>query len=1062
MRLFFKRLYKKLFSKFLLKKAPENIIPTDDKPFRAELLSIEQLRHFARRQAREHTTEFGSGYNLLLPRLDDNARALRETHQLLVHADAAGQHIFPPDEWLLDNFYLIEQHIEMARIHLPKRYSHLLPRISKGPHAGLPRVYSMAAELIAHLDGLLSAEAVSAFVSAYQSEEALTLGELWAIPISLRLATIENLRRVAQRIAERRSELNEGMAWAERVLVTAAKEPKRLIHLLAEFTDTQPKLSAPFLSEFVGQLQEEGPAISIILKWIEQVLADEGTTVTQRLQKDSHEQAAEHLSITNSINSLRFLDGMDWKNFVEEHSLVEQILRRDPAGAYFSQDFATRDHYRHIVEKLAKLAGRTEPEVARMALEQVTNAPPKPDCVRAQHVGSYLIGRHRFEFRKLLGCPWTPRYTLSLLFRRFRIIFYLGSVFFLTLFFAFLPLGLFNLNPGNWRLYAALVVALIPASTLALSLVNFAITTMGSPHPLPRLDFSGGIPKEHRTMVIVPTLLGSQRALDSLLEGLEIRYLGNRDPNLHFALLTDFPDADTETMPDDEDLLQRARKGINMLNARYPRKDESTTFYLFHRPRVWNPHERCWMAYERKRGKLEQFNALLRGEGKEAFCVKLGDLSRLETIRYVITLDTDTDLPRGSAHGLVGAMAHPLNRPRFDPVLRRVVEGYAILQPRISIRRSAARQSIFSRMTMGETGLDPYSREVSDVYQDLFSEGSFVGKGIYDVDAFRQALDKLFPENLILSHDLIESAYARSGLLGYIELYEDAPSSYLGEMSRQHRWMRGDWQIAPWLRRCPPSLKGRRDPCHPVSPLMQWKIFDNLRRALFAPAMTFLLLLAWTTSPISPYYWTIFALAVFGLSGVARSLSLFIRKPKHRNLLLHFRKWGNTSLRLLGLTLFGISSLVYEAWISLSAFAHSALRMPFTRRGLLIWHLPLYKRLGKQNKLSGFYREMWISPVLALLMIALVYFFSPTALTASLPIVLLWVFAPFGAWVISQPIREKTPHLSEEQRRSLHQLTCRTWRYFDRFITEEDNYLPQTTFRKYPSPWLHLVHHLLT
>ncbi|HOX15823.1 MAG TPA: glucoamylase family protein [Smithellaceae bacterium] len=1017
-------------------------------------MSIEQLKHFARKQAQEHKTEFGSGQNLLLARLDDNARALREAHEYLVRVDAAGQRISPSDEWLLDNFYLIEHHIELTRIHLPRRYSYLLPRISHGPHAGLPRVYSMATELIAHLDGLLNVEAISSFVSAYQSVEALMLGELWAIPISLRLGTIENLRRVSRRIARRRSELDEGIAWAERVLEEAAKEPKRLIHLLAEFVDTQPKLSAPFLSEFVGRLQGQGPAVSIILNWIEQALADEGTTVTQRLQRDSHEQAAEHLSITNGITSLRILDGIDWKNFVEEHSQVERILRRDPAGTYFSQDFATRDHYRHIVEKLAKLSRRTEPEVARMTLEQATSAPLKPGCTRAQHVGSYLIGGHRFAFKKLLGCSWTPRYALGLLFRRFRIFFYLGCIFILSLFFALLPLGLFNLSLGDWRLYLMLIAALIPASSLALSLVNLAVTTKVAPHPLPRLDFSGGIPKEHRTMVIVPTLLGSQSALDSLLEGLEIRYLGNRDPNLHFALLTDFPDADTETMPGDADLLERAQKGINLLNARYPRKDESTTFYLFHRPRIWNPHEGCWMAYERKRGKLEQFNALLRGEGQEAFCVKLGDLSRLTTIRYVITLDTDTDLPRGSAHGLVGAMAHPLNRPRFDPVQGRVVEGYSILQPRISIRRSAARYSIFSRLTRGETGLDPYSREVSDVYQDLFSEGSFIGKGIYDVDAFRQALDGRFPENLILSHDLIESGYARSGLLGYIELYEDAPFSYLGEVSRQHRWMRGDWQIAPWLKRCPPSLKGSRVPCQPVSLLMQWKIIDNLRRALFAPAMIFLLCLGWTISPISPFYWTIFALVVFGLSGIARSLSLFIRKPKHRNLFLHFRKGGNTLLRHLGLTLFGVGALAYEAWISLCAFTRSALRMPFTRRGLLIWHLPLYKRLGKQSKLSGFYREMWISPVLAVLTIILVYFFRPAAWLAALPVVLLWIFAPFGTWAISLPFREKASRLSELQWRSLHQLACRTWRYFDTFITEEDHYLPPDNFQEIPEPML--------
>ncbi|MDD4016573.1 MAG: glucoamylase family protein [Kiritimatiellae bacterium] len=1023
-------------------------------PLRAELLSVEQLKQVARKHAHEHKIVSGSGYNRLLPRLDDNARALHEAHKVLLAADAAGRRMSPPDEWLLDNFYLIEQQIELARIHLPRRYSHRLPRLTAGPYAGLPRVYGMAAALIAHLDGALDTEAINAYVSAYQTAETLKLSELWAIPISLRLGIIENLRRVAVRIANRRRELENGIVWAERVLTAADTEPARLINLLARFADTQPKLSAPFLSEFVSRLQGRGPAVGIILNWIDQALSEEATTVTQRLQRDSHEQAAEHLSVTNSIGSLRFLDSVDWKTFVEEQSRVEQILRRDPVDAYAAQDFATRDHYRHVVERLASRSGRSETDVAQMALEQASGASPKPDCTRARHVGSYLIGGDRFAFRRLVGCPLSLRYLLGLLLRGYRLFFYLGGVLFITALVAAFPAWSCGLSPFGWRFWLLAVAAFIPASTLALSLVNFMVTARVAPHPLPRLDFSKGIPDEHRTLVAVPTLLSGQRTLNALLETLEIRYLGNRDPNLRFALLTDFPDADAETLPTDGDLLQRALQGIALLNERYPRADGSTAFYLFHRPRVWNPHERCWMGYERKRGKLGQFNARLRGECREAFTLQVGDLTVLPSIRYVITLDSDTDLPRGAAQAMAGAMAHPLNRPRFDPDCGRVVEGYAILQPRVSIRLAAANRSLFAHVSCGETGLDPYSREVSDVYQDLFSEGSFVGKGIYDVDAFRKALDGRFPDNLILSHDLIESAYARSGLLGCVEVYEDAPSSYLGEVCRQHRWMRGDWQIAPWLRRRPPSHGNHPARRQPVSNLLQWKVVDNLRRCLAAPSMLLLLLVGWNAGPVAPWCWTLFILAVLGLADVVRSITLLLRKPHERGMRLHLRTWGSALLRHCAQPLFAVSVLPYEAWVALGAFARSALRAPFTRRGLLIWHLPHYRRLATRTKAIGFYSAMWPAPALAFGAAALMVARRPEAWPAVLPVAVLWLAAPLTAWAVSRPLRQRAPKLTPAQWRLLHQLACRTWRYFDTFATERENGLPPDNFQETPEPMI--------
>ena len=450
------------------------------------------------------------------------------------------------------------------------------------------------------------------------------------------------------------------------------------------------------------------------------------------------------------------------------------------------------------------------------------------------------------------ACSWKVRVGRAS--RHFGLLLYLGPILLLTALATWAVLFYFGgIEPDDWRYWFFAITGLIGISALVIPLVNLLVTLLLPPRALPRLDFSQGIPDIHRTMVVVPTLLGKPQEIDALLEALEIRYLGNRDPNLFFALLTDFRDAPEQTLPDDDALLAHARAAVQALNDTY-RDDRPCIFYLFHRPRVWNPIERVWMGYERKRGKLEQFNALLRGGAQTAFSEIVGDVSILASIQYVITLDTDTQLPRDAARTFIGNIAHPLNRPVYDAARQRIVEGYAILQPRASISLTSAGQSRFTKLFAGEAGIDPYTREVSDVYQDIFGEGSFIGKGIYDVDAFRQAVDGRFPENLILSHDLLESGYARSALVTDVDLIEEHPSSYAIEASRRHRWIRGDWQLAGWLLPRVPGPSGsngskaKRQP-NPLSALSLWKIFDNLRRSLVPPSLLALLAGGWLLAP---------------------------------------------------------------------------------------------------------------------------------------------------------------------------------------------------------------------
>ncbi|MDO8270947.1 MAG: glucoamylase family protein, partial [Gammaproteobacteria bacterium] len=1018
----------------------------------AELFSIEQLKRHAVTLAGRHRINPRSGPDRLLPRLADNARVLLAAYDVITAASTQGQRIVPAEAWLLDNFYLIEQQIGMARRHLPRGYSRQLPRLADGPLAGSPRIYDLALELISHMDGRVAGDNTTQFLAAYQSVEPLRLGELWAFPIMLQLALLENLRRVTVRIVQRREERDAAIFWADRILAVAETEPKRLIHVLAEFANADVPLTAPFVEEFYDRFQAQGPFMTFVQTWVEQKLLEQGVIATEL------SEAAGQISIANSIGSLRFIGAMDWKQFVESLSVVEQTLREDPMASYASQDFNTRDHYRHVIEDVARGSTCGEQAVARAAIvlaQAAATQRGKQD--RTAHVGYYLIDHGRHDLERAVGCrlAWKVRVIRAI--RQVCLPLYLGAILLLTALATAISLSSFDrLDPGDWHIGFLVFPLIIAASALAVSLVNLLVTLALPPRALPRLDFSHGIPDSHRTMVVVPTLLASPQNVDALLEAMEIRYLGNRDPNLFFALLTDFHDAPEQTLPGDAALLAYARAAVEALNATY-REDRPCIFYLFHRPRLWNPFERVWMGYERKRGKLEQFNARLRGEAQAAFSDIFGDPSLLSSIQYVITLDTDTQLLRDAARTLVGNLAHPLNRPIYDAAKGRVVEGYAILQPRASISLTSAGQSHFTQLFAGDPGLDPYTREVSDVYQDVFGEGSFIGKGIYDVDAFRQAVDGRFPENLILSHDLLESGYARSALVTDVDLIEEYPASYASEASRRHRWIRGDWQLAGWLLpRVPgPGVNGAKPTrqVNPLSALSLWKLFDNLRRSLVPSSLFALLAGGWLLGPGSVWLWTLLVVTVVFLPTLVSTVVEFIRKPEERDWLVHLSLTGKSAGRPLARALLTLIFLPYDTLIDLGAVLCSGVRMLFTRRGLLLWQLATYARRNARCTLTDFAMEMWIGPVLAVTLgIALGATQPPTAWIFSAPVLLLWLLSPVIGWWVSRPLVSPAPDLSLAQRAFLRTSARRTWRYFTDFVGPDDNWLPPDNFQEYPAP----------
>ncbi len=1024
---------------------------TFDQSLRGDLLSGEQLCQHAVAMAMKHRIDPKRGPNRLLRRLDENELALKKAYDLVIAAEGESRYVSPAGEWLLDNFHLVEQQIWATRQHLPRTYSRELPRLLNGPYAGFPRVYAIALELIAHSDGHVDAKSVSHFVAAYQTANYLTLGELWAVPIMLRLGLIESLRRVSEPIARRRRDRNLANQWADR-MQAAGEDRASVLRVLAEMVASDPPISSQFVEEFCSRLQACGPELATVRSWIQHRISEEGMTRQGLQRADNQVEAADEVLIGHSIGSLRRLGAIDWRRFVETMSLVEETLRTDPSGIYAGMDFASRDRYRHRIEALSRVSGVDEFTVAREAVRLAGEAAKGKEAdTRVAHVGYYIVDKGRGELERTLRVRSSPRRFLARLARRFPVPLYVGSLFVVTAMAAWLlwePLVGFGWF--DWRVWIILIPGIVASSQMAVSLVNLLTNLLVGPRSLPRMEYKDGIPEANRTMAVVPTMLSSTAEIAGLIEDLELRYVGNRDPNLYFALLTDFRDACEETLPEDGELVQLVRKGIAGLNARYC-PDGPTVFHLFHRPRLWNPHEGIWMGYERKRGKLEQFNEVLRGGPRDVFSEMVGDPEILPTIRYVITLDTDTTLPRDAAQRLVGTMAHPLNRPRFDPETGRVVEGYAILQPRTPISLTAANRSLFARLSCGVAGIDPYTREVSDLYQDVFAEGTYVGKGIYDVDAFRLATAGRFPENLILSHDLVESGFARSALVSDVELHEDHPASFATEMSRRHRWVRGDWQIAGWLL---PRVLGpqNRRRANTLTPLAWWKIFDNLRRSLVPPALLLLLGAGWLLVPEAALYWTIFAVSLLVLPVFASTLVEIWRKSPEKGMALHAATLLKSFARQLAEAGLDFASLPYRAAIHLDAIRVSAGRMPFTRRGLLLWHTPSYTKRNQCRSAIDFWREMWVAPAFALVILILLAIAHPQALLASGLVILLWLAFPVVGWWISLPETRSEPSLSESQRTFLRRLARQTWRYFEVFATEEDNWLAPDNFQEVPLP----------
>jgi cyclic beta-1,2-glucan synthetase len=967
----------------------------------------------------------------------ENEREILRVYRSTAKDVEAGATITPAAEWLLDNHYIVEEAIQEVRRDFPRKFYKQLPTMTVGS-IEIPRVLAVAWLYVAHTHSTVSRDNLTAMTEGFQIHQSLEIGELWALPSFLRFVLIENLRRISSRVeASRRMRQQANEAADEIIRLNDESVSTDLLRTIEPLTEDN-----TFSTQFLYRLRNASQSPGFAIAWLEARLEKAGTDTEEVMMAEHNRLSSGNVTMGNIIKSLREIDDTEWSVWFEEVCLVDRVLRDQ--SDYSELDFGSRNSYRNRIEKLARESGMSEIEVAKVAiaLAEEAKSAPEPDPHKA-NVGAFLTGMYRPELEQAVGYRPTLAQRLIRAVQKMSWFAVAGPVLLLT-FLALALVGLFLSGSGmSWPLILLfLLMFSLPASEGATGLFNTLVTYVVKPSRLVGYEFKTGIPEEARTLVAVPCMITNRDTVDELVRNLEVHYLANPHGDIYFALLSDWRDSAVEQTDADLEVLEYARREVAQLSARYA-FDGKTRFYLLHRRRLYNPAEGAWMGWERKRGKLHELNLLLRGDKDTTYLPGANTVP--ENVQYVMTLDADTRLMRDAVTKLVGKLHHPINQPVHDPHSGRVIHGYGLLQPRVTPSLTTGKDaSVFQRVYSISRGIDPYVFTVSDVYQDLTGEGSFTGKGLYHVDAFETALRGRIEENAVLSHDLLEGSFARCALVTDVELVEDFPTRYEVEVSRQHRWARGDWQLLPYI----------LDPMRGVTALGRWKMVDNLRRSLTPIAWFFASVLGWYfMDPFGALVWQI--LLIFSLF-VAPTVSLVTGiVPRSTDIVprAHFYSvWSDIRSANAQVAL-RIVFIADSAFMMLDAIIRSVYRLFVSRKMMLEWRTAASIQSSAQGSPQAYYRSMWHAPLAAVLGLMLASLPDDNAFLVGLPFVLLWVFSPIVAWYVSQSAEtEDRLFVPEAVSIELRKISRRTWRYYEAFVTEDQNFLPPDNFQEKPEP----------
>jgi cyclic beta-1,2-glucan synthetase len=1020
----------------------EEIIGSDHQ--KNEVLSPERMEALARSMAQElqvHEKKFAG--SSLLPEVMSDSDELLKAYLLLTN-ELNATNFTPASEWFLDNFHIIEDQLRSIKRDLPKDFYDELPKIKSGQHSGMPRVYVIAQVVVEQGDARIDLETLKRFIRAYQTISPLTIGELWAVAITLRISLIKRLLPLVRRILLFREQRHRADVLADEILALAVRNdvtPDHIKQMLEASLSLKENFQRPFIVHLMGRLRDQDPGVFKALEWLEEKLHGLHSSTALLIQWEHYRQAADQVSIGNIITSMRLFSVIDWHDFFESVSLVDPILSEDPVGVFASMDIPSRDCYRKEVERLARGSGKSEIEVAQKALSLAQTA--------EKHIGFFLLDDEVLQTEKAISYSSPLKLKLARFVDHHPSMLYFGSMFSLMVIFSFTLLRYheqFNHNLLSNVLVAVLI--LIPVSELSLGLVNYFTTLLRKPKRLPRMDYKDGVPLESASMVVVPCMFTSSEVIAELVNNLEVQYLANQDDNISFSLLGDLRDADQEILDQDAELIKFAHAEINELNERYA-KNRPPRFFVFHRYRKFNTSEGKWMGWERKRGKILEFNRLMRGAEDTSYISQTWDVDFFKNIKYIVTLDADTQLPLQNAKRLIGTITHPLNRPVYCPKEKRIIKGYGIIQPRISVSVVSAARTRFSQIFSGNTGIDPYTTAVSDVYQDLFGEGTYTGKGLYEIDAFEKVMEERVPENCVLSHDLFEGSFTRVALVTDYELIDDYPSDFETFRKRNHRWTRGDWQILPWLFPVVKNAHGKLVKNN-LPLVARWKIFDNLRRSMLAPIILAWMWLSWTILPGSALVWTAAVLLTMSLPVWAPMFQELVKRknvpwPEHIKTYLRGCRLRIEQIFLMVVYLPSI------AHTNVDAVLRSLFRMLVSHKHMLEW--VTFSQTQKQVRNEFEFKDIFTdSTIFAAFTLFTVCYFSPESLLVALPFIATWAAAPYITHQTRKIIPSSLDTLNADEVQQFRRYARMTWHFFETFAGEKENWLAPDNFQEDPKP----------
>lgn len=1004
-----------------------------------------QLENYLEKVASDHILTSKSDKSTYpVPRLIENFKFITKTYEILNEDLKIGISIHPAGEWLLDNYYIIEESVKNIQKDLSlEKYTNFLG-IQNGIYKGMARIYVLAAEIVAYTDSKIDGEILEDLLRAYQRKKTLNMEEIWWIGNFLQIAIIENIREVCEKIYISQIQKYKVESIVER-LVENKKELK--------FTNKQEhqnknilvgEMRYPFVEYMSYKLKKYGRQAISYLNILEEQVNKMGTTVSEIIKKEHFDIALKKVSIGNSIKSIKELSRINFLEIFEAINGVEEILKKDPANVYSRMDYKTKSYYRNAIKEVSKKTKISEIYIANKALELAEKAKIKEvENKKQTHIGYYLISD---GIDDLMEALLVNKKSIS---KKTKVNLYKLSTWGIAAILSILIFIYIYITTKNIIVSILLgFTSYIPLIEITTKIVNTILSKIVKPKLIPKMDFSDGVPKEYSTFVVIPTIVNSPKKVKSLLRKLEVYYLANKSDNIYFAVLGDCSSSTKREEEIDQKILETAKIELEKLNQKYP-NNNFPLFHFVYRERIWNDKEKLYLGWERKRGLLHQFNEYILGNTKNEFKVNSLENLKIPKIKYIITLDSDTDLVLNSGIELIGAMAHILNKPQIDNEKNIVVNGYGIMQPRIGINLEDGNKSLFTKVFAGLPGTDAYANAISDVYQDNFGEGIYTGKGIYDLQVFSKILKNRMPENKILSHDLLEGNYLRCGLVSDIMLLDGYPYKYNSFTSRLHRWIRGDWQIIEWLFPNVKNAQGNTQK-NPLNKLSKFKILDNLRRSTVEIFLLLsLLILGIIVGIYKTKVWFITAILVLSVF-IPIIIDVILKKeyiPKQKAFTPYIT--GIKGSFIAGIINF--SFLPYKAYISLDAIIRAIYRLTYSKQNLLEWTTSEEAEKKAGTSLLSYIKLMYPNYIIGIL--TLIFLISLPINIANIIMIfvaILWIIAPVIAWYISiEKIEEnKYENLKQEDKKYILSLGEKTWEYFNDFMNEENNYLPPDNYQE--------------